>query len=156
MNRSRNWPIFSMWTRSEPRGHGVPAPQLCERSGCPFPATPGSAGQRGADTAVALRKEKLSPVTLVYTYATFDEALGIAKCNILLQGGAIRWLSTLTIRSISKLWQMAIPVTRVIVNQCATTSAGGSFMNGFGATTTLERDFGAIPPSREIWTSHTC
>jgi succinate-semialdehyde dehydrogenase len=36
---------------------------------------------------------------------------------------------------------MAIPVTRIIVNQCATTSAGGSFMNGFGATTTLGTGF---------------
>ena len=36
---------------------------------------------------------------------------------------------------------MAIPVTRVIVNQCATTSAGGSFLNGFGATTTLGTGF---------------
>ena len=121
---------------------GVPAPQLAEKIGLSVPGyTRILLVKAGADTAIALRKEKLSPVTLVYTYATFDEALGIARCNILLQGrGHSVAIHSDNQKHIETL-AMAIPVARVIVNQCATTSAGGSFMNGFGATTTLGTGF---------------
>jgi succinate-semialdehyde dehydrogenase len=121
---------------------GVPAPRLAEMIGLSVPAdTRILLVKAGADTAVTLRKEKLSPVTLLYTYATFDEAVDIAKCNILLQGrGHSVAIHSDNEKHIEAL-AMAIPVTRVIVNQTATTSAGGSFMNGFGATTTLGTGF---------------
>jgi succinate-semialdehyde dehydrogenase len=92
-------------------------------------------------TAEALRKEKLCPVTLIYTYSTFEEAVGMVKSNILLQGrGHSVAIHSNDQKHIETL-AIAIPVTRIIVNQCATTSAGGSFMNGFGATTTLGTGF---------------
>jgi succinate-semialdehyde dehydrogenase len=89
------------------------------------------------DESNVLRREKLCPVTLIYTYSTFEEAVAIAKSNILLQGiGHSVAIHSNDVKRIEAL-ALAMPVTRVIVNQCATTSAGGSFMNGFGATTTL-------------------
>lgn len=88
-----------------------------------------------------LRKEKLTPVTLFYTYSKFSEAVEIVKANILLQGrGHSVAIHSGNDRHIEQL-ALAIPVTRVIVNQCATTSAGGSFLNSFGATTTLGTGF---------------
>jgi succinate-semialdehyde dehydrogenase len=88
-----------------------------------------------------LRKEKLSPVTLWYTYEQFAEAIGIARANIQPEGRghsvAIHSHDTAHIEQVA----LALDVSRVIVNQCATTSAGGSFLNGFGATTTLGTGF---------------
>jgi succinate-semialdehyde dehydrogenase len=88
-----------------------------------------------------LPKEKLSPVTLWYTYERFEEAIEIARANIQLEGRghsvAIHSHDTTHIEQVA----LAMNVSRVIVNQCATTSAGGSFLNGFGATTTLGAGF---------------
>lgn len=88
-----------------------------------------------------LRREKLCPVTVLYTYSRFEEAVAIAKSNILIQGaGHSVAIHSKNQKHIEQL-ALAMPVTRVIVNQCATTSAGGSFLNGFGATTTLGTGF---------------
>ncbi|MBI2843343.1 MAG: aldehyde dehydrogenase family protein [Armatimonadetes bacterium] len=88
-----------------------------------------------------LRKEKLSPVTLFYTYDRFEEAIDIARRNTNLEGKghsvAIHSNNEANIEALAH----AMDVSRVIVNQCATTSAGGSFLNGFGATTTLGTGF---------------
>ena len=88
-----------------------------------------------------LRREKLCPVSLLYTYENFDEAIEIVRANIALDGKG----HSVSIHShddahIEQLG-LAADVTRVIVNQCATTSAGGSFFNGFGSTTTLGTGF---------------
>jgi succinate-semialdehyde dehydrogenase len=121
---------------------GISAPQVAQKIGLSVPEdTRILLLKAGTDTVDVLRKEKLSPVTLVYIYSTFEEAVEIAKANIALQGKghsvAIHSNDEKHVEALAK----AIPVTRIIVNQCATTSAGGSFMNGFGATTTLGTGF---------------
>ena len=72
-----------------------------------------------------LRKEKLSPVTLSYTYDRFEEAAEIARANLKLEGRG----HSVAIHSDNeehvKRLALAVDVSRVIVNQCATTSAGG-------------------------------
>jgi succinate-semialdehyde dehydrogenase len=124
-------------------GMGVSATELAERIGISVPKDTRILLVKAdpKDEANVLRKEKLSPVTLVYTYSKFEEAVAVAKSNILLQGighsVAIHSNSKKHIEAVA----LAMPVTRVIVNQCATTSAGGSFLNGFGATTTLGTGF---------------
>ena len=122
---------------------GIPAPELASRAG--FSVSPETRilllDAVHASSIEELRKEKLSPVTLFYAYSTFDQAIEIAKANILLQGrGHSVAIHSANQKHIEQL-AMAIPVTRIIVNQCATTSAGGSFLNGFGATTTLGTGF---------------
>ena len=121
---------------------GISAPQIAERLGVVVPRdTRVLLVKAGIDTPESLRKEKLCPVTLVYTYSKFDDAVEIAKSNIVLQGRG----HSVAIHSHDKKHieqvAMAIPVTRVIVNECATTSAGGGFLNSFGATTTLGTGF---------------
>jgi succinate-semialdehyde dehydrogenase len=121
---------------------GVPATRIAQECGVAVaPDTRVLLVQAGRETPENLRKEKLSPITLVYTYKTFDEAIAIAKSNILLQGKghsvAVHSHDEAHIEAVA----LAIPVTRVIVNECATTSAGGGFMNSFGATTTLGTGF---------------
>jgi succinate-semialdehyde dehydrogenase len=122
---------------------GISAPQLADKIGITVPKDTRILLVKAdpKDTLEVLRKEKLCPVTLVYTYSKFEEAVEIAKSNILLQGRG----HSVAIHSDDKkhieALAMAIPVTRIIVNQCATTSAGGGFLNGFGATTTLGTGF---------------
>ena len=122
---------------------GISAPELAEKIGVTVPADTRVLlikADRG-EIVDDLRKEKLCPVTLLYTYSHFEEAVEIAKENILLQGrGHSVAIHSEDEKHVEAL-AMAIPVTRVIVNQCATTSAGGSFMNSFGATTTLGTGF---------------
>jgi succinate-semialdehyde dehydrogenase len=88
-----------------------------------------------------LRKEKLCPISLFYAYDRFDEAIAISKANIALDGKG----HTVSIHSDDKAkveqFAEAMDVSRVVVNDCATTSAGGSFFNQFGATTTLGTGF---------------
>jgi succinate-semialdehyde dehydrogenase len=121
---------------------GISAPELAAKIGLAVPQnTRVLLIKAGTGTVESLRREKLSPVTLVYTYSTFDEAVEIAKANILLQGRGHSVAIHSNDQEHIEALAMAIPVTRVIVNQCATTSAGGSFMNSFGATTTLGTGF---------------
>lgn len=122
---------------------GISAPDLAARVGLIVPPETRMLllDATHAASIEELRKEKLSPVTLFYTYSKFDEAVEIAKANILLQGrGHSVAIHSINQSHIEQL-AMAVPVTRVIVNQCATTSAGGSFLNSFGATTTLGTGF---------------
>jgi succinate-semialdehyde dehydrogenase len=122
---------------------GISAPELAARIGLSVPADIRILllEAHGCNSIEELRKEKLSPVTLFYTYSNFDEAVAIAKANILLQGrGHSVAIHSTNQKHVEQLAE-AIPVTRVILNQCATTSAGGSFLNGFGATTTLGTGF---------------
>ena len=88
-----------------------------------------------------LRREKLSPVTLFYTYDKFEEAVAIAQRNTDLEGRGHSVSIHSNDEAHIEALALAVDVSRVIVNQCATTSAGGSFMNGFGATTTLGTGF---------------
>ena len=88
-----------------------------------------------------LRKEKLSPVALFYTYQSFEDAIEIAKCNIELDGRGHSCAIHSNDQQKIEQYAMAMDVTRIIVNACATTSAGGGFLNSFGATTTLGTGF---------------
>lgn len=124
-------------------GIGISAVEVAKRAGISVPENTkmllvkGNLGQEN----INLRKEKLSPVSLLYTYDKFEEAINIARSNINLEGkGHSVAIHSHHKKHIEQL-ALAVDVSRVIVNQCATTSAGGSFFNGFGATTTLGTGF---------------
>jgi succinate-semialdehyde dehydrogenase len=90
---------------------------------------------------VNLRKEKLCPVTLFYTYDKFENAVEIAKANIELDGKGHSCVIHSDDEKKIEQFAMEMDVSRIIVNACATTSAGGGFLNSFGATTTLGTGF---------------
>ncbi len=84
-----------------------------------------------------LRREKMFPVIALFSYRTFDDALQIVDENLSLEGKG----HTVSIHSndpanIERLGLRA-PVSRVIVNAPSATTAGGSFANGLGPTSTL-------------------
>jgi len=84
-----------------------------------------------------LRRERLSPVSMIYTYKDFSEAVNIAKSNLELDGKghsvAIHSDNNDHIKELAS----AVYVSRVIVNQPSNFTAGGGFSIGFAPTTTL-------------------
>lgn len=84
-----------------------------------------------------LCQEKMCPVMSTFTYASFDQAVSIAKTNLELEGNghsaAIHSNSMEHIRIAGE----ALSVSRLVVNAPSATTAGGSFTNGFSPSTTL-------------------
>ncbi|MHB8276672.1 MAG: aldehyde dehydrogenase family protein [Candidatus Humimicrobiaceae bacterium] len=84
-----------------------------------------------------LRKEKLCPVTVIYAYDNFSQAVEIAKSNLEIEGkGHSVVIHSYTNEHIEELAQ-AVYTSRVIVNQASNFNAGGGFSIGFAPTTTL-------------------
>ena len=92
---------------------------------------------KGPGTADVLSKEKMCPVMAVYTYDTFEGALEIAQTNLELEGKGHS--AALHCDDDEKIKQagLALTVSRLVINQPCSTSAGGSLFNGFAPTTTL-------------------
>jgi succinate-semialdehyde dehydrogenase len=92
---------------------------------------------RGAGTADVLAKEKLCPVVAILPYKSFQDAVSKAKANLLVEGAghsaAVHSNSEENIRAAG----VALPISRLVVNQTSATTAGGSLTNGFAPTTTL-------------------
>lgn len=86
---------------------------------------------------IILRKEKLCPVTMLYGYDDFNEAIEIARSNLEIEGkGHSVAIHSENDEHINKLAK-AVYVSRVIVNQPSNFTAGGGFSIGFSPTTTL-------------------
>lgn len=91
----------------------------------------------GSGTEDILAKEKLCPVVAIFPYETFEEAVARAKANLLVEGAGHS--AALHSNSEEHIRQMgvALPVSRLVVNQASALTAGGSLTNGFAPTTTL-------------------
>jgi succinate-semialdehyde dehydrogenase len=86
---------------------------------------------------IVLRKEKLSPVGVIYAYDRFEEALEIAHANLSLIGkGHSAVIHSSDAQHIEQVG-LALPVSRVIVNQACNFTTGGAFSIAFTPTTTL-------------------
>jgi len=91
----------------------------------------------GAGTTDILCKEKLCPVVGILPYGSFEQAIAMAQANLEVEGkghsAAIHSNNEDHIRAAG----VNLTVSRLVVNQPSSTSAGGSFLNGFSPTTTL-------------------
>jgi succinate-semialdehyde dehydrogenase len=92
---------------------------------------------RGAGTADILAKEKLCPVVAILPYKTFDEAVAKAKANLLVEGAGHSAALHSTDEKHIREAGVELPVSRLVVNQASSLTAGGSLTNGFAPTTTL-------------------
>lgn len=82
-------------------------------------------------------REKMCPVLATFTYASFEEGIKIAKTNLELEGnGHTAGIHSNNISNIKRVGEV-LSVSRVVVNAPTSTTAGGSFTNGFAPTTTL-------------------
>jgi succinate-semialdehyde dehydrogenase len=92
---------------------------------------------KGAGTDDVLAKEKLCPVVAILPYKDFHEAVAKAKANLMVEGAghsaAVHSNNESNIREAG----LELPVSRLVVNQPSSFTAGGSLTNGFAPTTTL-------------------
>ncbi len=90
----------------------------------------------GSDDDI-LRREKMCPVMLAFEYDSIDDAIAIANFNLHIEGKG----HTCSIHSNNqahvKLAGQQLPVSRLVVNEPSSLTAGGSLKNGFAPTTTL-------------------
>jgi len=91
----------------------------------------------GAGEADILAKEKLCPVVAILPYSNFSEAVQLAKANLLVEGAghsaALHSKDDAHIREAG----VELPISRLVINQPSSLTAGGSLTNGFAPTTTL-------------------
>tara|TARA_B100001057_G_scaffold294958_1_gene295071 strand:+ start:3765 stop:5153 length:1389 start_codon:yes stop_codon:yes gene_type:complete len=91
----------------------------------------------GSGTEDILAKEKLCPVIAIVPYTNFDDAVAKAKANLLVEGAGHS--AALHSNNNDHIEQagLDLPISRLVVNQPSSTTAGGSLTNGFAPTTTL-------------------
>jgi succinate-semialdehyde dehydrogenase len=89
----------------------------------------------GADDVLA--KEKLCPVVAILPYKSFNEAVAKAKANLLIEGAGHSAAVHSNNESRIRMAGLELPVSRLVVNQPSSFTAGGSLTNGFAPTTTL-------------------
>ena len=91
----------------------------------------------GAGKDDVLAKEKLCPVVAILPYKSFTDAVAKAKANLLVEGAghsaAVHSNDEKNIREAG----VELPISRLVVNQPSSLTAGGSLTNGFAPTTTL-------------------
>jgi succinate-semialdehyde dehydrogenase len=84
-----------------------------------------------------LSREKMCPVMTAYEYGSWEEAVGIAYANLMVEGAG----HSVDIQSNNKAHieyaGLALPVSRILVNQICTSMNGGAFQNSLSPTTTL-------------------
>src|SRR5206468_4176096 len=82
-------------------------------------------------------EEKLGPVVAILPYKTFKEAVEKAKANLLVEGAGHSAAVHSNDESHIREAGLGLPVSRLVVNQPSSFTAGGSLTNGFAPTTTL-------------------
>jgi len=118
---------------------GKPAPEIAALAGIAIPNTVRvillPAGGTGTEDILA--KEKLCPVVAILPYKTFEEAVEGAKANLLVEGAGHSAALHSHNEAHIRMMGVALPISRLVVNQASSLTAGGSLTNGFAPTTTL-------------------
>jgi len=128
-----------------PDGHlnrdivGMPAREIAAKVGIDIPEDVRVILVRadGSGDEDLLAKEKLCPVVAILPYETFEEAVGHAKANLLVEGAGHSAALHSNDDEHMRYMGEKLPVSRLVVNQASALTAGGSLTNGFAPTTTL-------------------
>jgi succinate-semialdehyde dehydrogenase len=128
-----------------PGGHlnkdvvGIPASEIGKMAGIDVPQSARliMLPAKGAGEQDILAREKLCPVIAILPYESFEDAVQKAKANLLVEGAghsaALHSDDDAHIRHAG----LELPISRLVVNQPSSLTAGGSLTNGFAPTTTL-------------------
>ena len=84
-----------------------------------------------------LCKEKICPVMISLKYKIFEEAVAMAQANLEYEGKGHTAAIHSNDRKHIEYAGIKLTVSRLVVNQPSSISAGGAFDNGFAPTTTL-------------------
>jgi len=118
---------------------GIPARAVGAMAGIDVPETARIIllPARGAGEHDVLAKEKLCPVVAILRYKEFEDAVEKAKANLLVEGaGHSAALHSHDDANIHHAG-LELPISRLVINQPSSLTAGGSLTNGFAPTTTL-------------------
>ena len=91
----------------------------------------------GYGRADVLCKEKICPVMISMKYKTFEEAVEMAQANLEYEGQGHTAAIHSNDRGHIEYAGIKLTVSRLVVNQPSSISAGGAYNNGFSPTTTL-------------------
>jgi succinate-semialdehyde dehydrogenase len=91
----------------------------------------------GAGEADILAREKLCPVVAILPYDDFEDAVAKAKANLLVEGAGHSAALHSNDDEHIQAAGLELPISRLVVNQPSSLTAGGSLTNGFAPTTTL-------------------
>lgn len=92
---------------------------------------------RGKGIEDVLCKEKMCPVMIAFEYDCFRDAVEIAQSNLNVEGKGHSCAIHSNDKEHIEYAATKLTVSRLVVNQPSSTSAGGSLYNGFAPTTTL-------------------
>jgi succinate-semialdehyde dehydrogenase len=92
---------------------------------------------KGAGEQDLLAKEKLCPVVALMPYNNFRQAVAFAKANLMVEGAGHSAAIHSNTEANIRLAGLELPISRLVVNQISSYSAGGALNNGFAPTTTL-------------------
>ena len=84
-----------------------------------------------------LRKEKMCPVMVAFEYDSIQDAIELAKFNLNIEGKGHSCAIHSNNQEHVQLAGQQLPVSRLVVNEPSSLTAGGSLKNGFAPTTTL-------------------
>lgn len=91
----------------------------------------------GAGDNDILCREKLCPVVAIMPYGSFEDAVSMAQANLEVEGKGHSAALHSDNQEHIHYAGLNLSVSRLVVNQPSSTSAGGSLLNGFAPTTTL-------------------
>ena len=82
-------------------------------------------------------REKMCPVMSAYEYDSWQQAVEIARANLMVEGAGHSVDIQSNNREHVEYAALRLPVSRILVNQICTLMNGGSFQNSLSPTTTL-------------------
>jgi succinate-semialdehyde dehydrogenase len=102
-----------------------------------------------------LAREKLCPVMAVYAYKTWEEAVHVARSNLLVEGTGHSAIVHSRDSGNIDYAALRLPVSRIAVNQTGSNSLGGTLVNGLNPTGTLGcGSWGNNGASENLWFHH--
>ncbi|MDF0480447.1 aldehyde dehydrogenase family protein [Vagococcus sp. PNs007] len=100
-------------------------------------------------------KEKLCPVLSVIGYESWNDALNIAKTNLLFEGAGHSAVIHSNNTDHIEEFGIVLPISRLVVNQQGSSALGGSLNNGLNPTATLGcGSWGNNSLSENLWWHH--
>lgn len=143
--------------KTDPNIVGQPAPIVAAKAGITVPDDTRMLLVRlqkyGRDELLAM--EKLLPVMGLYLYDTWEEAVAIAKANLLYMGAGHSVVIHSNTKENIEYAAVELPVSRFSVNQQGSSSLGGALVNGLNPTGTLGcGSWGNNSISENLWWNH--
>lgn len=116
---------------------GQPAEKIAQACGFSVPEGTRVLVVEAEDSQDILGMEKMCPVITLYPYENWEQAVAMARKNLLKMGNGHSIVVHSSNRKHIEYAALHCDVCRIVCNQTCATTAGGSFTNGLNPTNTL-------------------